>query len=227
MGNHDWINAMGIDRFHAFSQYVHSADLASFNNDWSVRMHEFSKEGGIGQLIRDNFELVRVLGPKGSLWRTVFVHAGLKQNLVNRYGSLEEMATAANDYLKSDSLDNHLFDVALQTRDLAQGRPNPETSCKEVEWILKWWKWERIIVGHTPTATLGQADNEMMVKCGGRLILSDVAMSRWMGGSMPAALTIEINETTNQMEYIKAYYVDGVKLLETPTALLNSYGDEL
>lgn len=72
MGNHDWINAMGINQYHPFSQYVHASDLAQFNNDWNERMHGFSKEGEIGGMIRSGYEIMAVLGPTSA--RTIFVH---------------------------------------------------------------------------------------------------------------------------------------------------------
>lgn len=74
-------------------------------------------------------------------------------------------------------------------------------------------------MGHTPTPTLGKADNEMMLKCQGRFILTDVAMSRWMGGAMPAVLEIILNEEDdyNSLKKIRAHYVDGVKDLVDPS----------
>ncbi len=83
-------------------------------------------------------------------------------------------------------------------------------------------------MGHTPTPTLGKADNEMMLKCDGRLLLTDVAMSRWMGGAMPAVLEIILDEATdyNSLKKIRAHYVDGVKdLIDPSTGTPENYGN--
>jgi len=192
-GNHEWITLMGVNQWHNFAQYVSPEDLQSFGG-WAERQESFSAEGKYGKLIRQTFDVVtrENIASDPELSQTVFVHAGMKPSTLQSYGSIEAMKEAGKEMLKTDKLDTALLNEILQTRRLAQGKP--KQICKEVKQILRIAKAERIVLGHTPTALIGAKEGEPLIKCGGRLILNDVAMSKWMGGGKPAAFIMETDD---------------------------------
>ena len=77
----------------------------------------------------------------------------------------------------------------------------------------------RIIVGHTP-----QADFAAKTRCGGRIVLADVMMSRWMVaeavdetssvGGRPVAIVMSLNAPTHELDAITAHFTE----LKTGTA---------
>jgi len=194
VGNHEWVTLMGVDQFATFAQYVSAEDLSSFG-DWNLRKAAFAPDGNFGKMIRQNLDVItkEIIKSDPQISATVFVHAGLSKETMNKYGSIEAMKEAGKKMLTTNNLDTGLLNEILQTRRLAQGRKQ-KAICKEVVEILQVAKAERLVLGHTPTALIGAPEGEPLVKCGGRLILNDVAMSRWMGGGMPAAFIMETND---------------------------------
>lgn len=222
IGNHEWVNLRGLGPRDTFAQYVSKEDLGSFGG-WNKRMESWTKEGEVGRLIREGFDVIALeeagekIDPRG---RTLFVHAGIEASTMKRYGTVEAMRAEGKKSLLDDELDTGLLSEILQTRHLAQGAEM--AVCNEVEDILKTAKGERIVVGHTPTTLVGGKQGAPVVRCGGRLILMDVAMSRWMGGGMAAILVLETEEEGR----LKRIYVKHGRGEETQVEIpekLNNY----
>jgi len=146
--------------------------------------------GDLGKLIRKGFEVMALKQiPSDPQSRTLYVHAGVSLKTMVSYGSAEAIQAAGKEALLSDQLHTELLNEILQTRHLAQGRE--AKVCNEVLGILKVAKAERLVLGHTPTSLVGSPEGTPKIRCKGRLLLTDVAMSKWMGGGMPAALILE------------------------------------
>jgi len=65
------------------------------------------------------------------------------------------------------------------------------------------------------------------VKCEGRLLLTDTAMSRWMGGGKPSALFLETDDTTGALERIYIKHSRGMTMDVPILDALNTYPVEL
>ncbi|CAD7964331.1 unnamed protein product [Amoebophrya sp. A120] len=199
-GNHEWVTIQGVGQHDPFAMYVPEEDLKSFGT-WPERQHAFSKDGHFGKMIRRKFDVIALLGiDSDPMSKTLFVHAGISIRTMQQWGTVEAIKKAGREMLQSDYLDTVLLNEILQTRHLAQG-PDSRV-CMEVRQILKVAKAERLVVGHTPTPLIGGQPGEPIVKCKGRFILMDVAMSRWMGGGMPAALIIETDANTGKLSRV-------------------------
>lgn len=75
---------------------------------------------------------------------------------------------------------------------------------------------ERMVVGHTPTPLLpGGEVGKPIVRCEGRYLLTDVAMSRWMGGGRASVMIME-SDDTNKLNKIYFKGHDGQKTVEVP-----------
>ncbi|CAD7975756.1 unnamed protein product [Amoebophrya sp. A25] len=203
-GNHEWITIMGVDANAPFAQYVPREDLMSFGS-WSQRMHSFGPTGELGKMIREEFDVISLEQIPGvPLSKTLFVHAGITHQTLRQYGSVQAVKEAGKAMLMANNLDTPLLNEILQTRHLAQGQPR--AVCREVQQILRTGGAERLVVGHTPTPLIGGEPGKPLIKCGGRLLLMDVAMSKWMGGGTPAALIFEA-EKTGKKGTLKRIYV--------------------
>ena len=154
-------------------------------------------------MVRKGFDLIAVEEipfststkyPRIPLSRTLFVHAGINLETVKAYASSTDPKSSESpiDTIRAECKHHLLHDPSLQsshvleqlvwTRHLAEG--SDQQACPEVDEILKLAKAERVVLGHTPTFYLaGGQVGVPMVRCGGRLLLSDVGMSWWMGGS--------------------------------------------
>lgn len=227
IGNHEWVTLMGVDKNNLFAQFVPKEDLQSFGG-WSGRMAAFSAEGDLGKLIRQGFDVMALRQlPGDPRSRTLFVHAGITSETMRTYGSAEAIQAAGKSMLLDDRLSTDLLDEILQDRHLAQGRDSEV--CEEVDDILKVARAERLVLGHTPTLMLRAPRGNPLVKCGGRLLLSDVAMNRWMGGGMPSVLVLEDDLTTGLLSRIYFKHNRG-QVTEVPVLdHLNDYStkDEL
>jgi len=233
-GNHEWVTIRGVNQGALFAQFVPREDLQSFGG-WAERQESFSPSGKYGKMIRDGFDVTTVERLEGvPLSATLFVHAGVTLKMVKKYDAIAQKENAASDttaaltaidvmkregkqMLVSNNLETELLNEILQTRHQA-GNRETKAVCEEILAILKLAKAERMVVGHTPTQKIGAADGHPLVRCGGRFILNDVAMSKWMGGGMPAAFVLEGDDETGE---VKRIYVDhgsraGRKQTEVP-----------
>eukprot|EP00403_Amphidinium_massartii_P041694 CAMPEP_0178441236 /NCGR_PEP_ID=MMETSP0689_2-20121128/37359_1 /TAXON_ID=160604 /ORGANISM="Amphidinium massartii, Strain CS-259" /LENGTH=301 /DNA_ID=CAMNT_0020064373 /DNA_START=33 /DNA_END=935 /DNA_ORIENTATION=+ len=197
LGNHDWLAILGVDEKddpstpqdeHFFAQYVTEEDLATFGG-WANRREAFSRHGALGRSIREQFEIMALLPSRWARYNelpgldaaaTVFMHGGITEQLASEFGSVAAMASTGKDALRrslegdDNGLLSNLFNEVLQDRHLTF-QPEKSGGCEELERTLQLLGAARLIVGHTP-----QVSRRAGVKCGGRLILLDIAMSRWL-----------------------------------------------
>jgi hypothetical protein len=197
LGNHDWLNLAGVAprddpktphyQEDLFAPYVSKTDRDSFGG-WKPRQVAFSPQGELGASIRANFELMALLPspwhdrsklPPLHAAATLLMHAGIMYKMAKQYKSVDEMIAEGRDGLKrSMNGDNSvlfgaLFDHVLQDRSLAYGKE--KAICSDLEKTLTHLGAARLVVGHTP-----QESRRAGIRCGGRLVLLDVAMSRWL-----------------------------------------------
>ena len=147
---------------------------------------------------------------------TLFVHGGVDLEWlrdrslpgsvldINRYtrGSVLTKRAMA-DFVKGESI--------LWTRILATNSEDDVCGAL-IDEILAHFKVARIIVGHTP-----QEDYLAKTRCGGKIILTDVMMSRWMTnashpeddmtGGRPVAVIMKMNDDGG-LQSIVAHYTD-------------------
>lgn len=86
--------------------------------------------------------------------------------------------------------------------------------CDDLNEVLEMFGVSRLFVGHTPMPT-----KRVMSRCDGRLILTDVGMSRWMylenenlddpTGGQPSAIVMSF--ASGSLETLKAYYTGSVE----------------
>eukprot|EP00971_Amphidinium_carterae_P199824 3966265-Amphidinium_carterae.1 len=232
LGNHDWINLMGVYehddpstpyyRENLFQSYVTDEDLNMFGG-WEKRRHAFSADGQLGRSIRANFELMALLPNRWTLSKelpplhsaaTLFMHAGITYRLASKYGTVAAMASLGRRYLQQSlhgndaGLRSDLFNEVLQDRHLTIFG-----ACREVRMILKLLGAARLVLGHTP-----QMSRRAVRKCHGRLILLDVAMSRWLmdwdnpeQAAHPVVLEFEYSGASGEemLNSLKLLYPDG------------------
>jgi len=197
LGNHDWLNLLGVDfkddpatpyiREDLFARYVTDEDLKLFGG-WEARKKAFSSKGDLGRSIRENFEVVALLPsawhkrgelPPLSSAATLMVHAGIKADTALKYQRVADMARegrqALSRSLKGDDegLLGELLNEILQNRFLAQAKEGKV--CPDLKKTLMHFGAARMVLGHTPQDTRREK-----IRCGGRLVLLDVAMSRWL-----------------------------------------------
>jgi hypothetical protein len=209
-GNHEILNFVNLA-----DRYVGEKEKKRFELLSLDRSALFATGGTIRSFITDrSVGMVRLVAPGNA--GTLFVHAGvdlawLEQNLGIYDGDVEAVNMAIKAMADSDEahrLNNEKS--ILWTRDLAQ-QPEP-AACILVDQILERFNVHRIVVGHTP-----QSDFSAKTRCGGRIVLTDVMMSRWMvtsavdessnSGGRPVAVIMKINREGN-LESMDAHYTD-------------------
>jgi len=219
LGNHEWMNIAGLGPKSQFAQYVSKEDLGSFGG-WKKRQESWLHTGEMGKLVREGFEGVTIEQIPGvPLSRSLFVHAGMKAKTLElfKYGGTEnpvlkmqkkvkEELLAAETEGEDGILRSSILNEILQTRHLAQGKE--AKVCPELDQILKIARAERLVVGHTPTSLIGAKNDEPLVRCGGRMLLTDVAMSRWMGGGRASALVMQ-SDSSGELASMEFLFGDG------------------
>ena len=224
-GNHDLFSMIGAPY----------PDLIHPEEDIDRAGGEITKGGVLwNALVRQSFLVVRLNGPRGLSMRsrlnpsTLFVHAGIDLGWFLKNTDLSrDLATPAN----IDDINNiverkvrtrspgHLDDLfndptsPLMTRKTIDG--DADVSCAQLGTILLKFNVARIIVGHTP-----QRNRVVNTLCAGRLILTDVMISRWMtssnhsaddmSGGQPSAVVIRLDS---------AGLLDSIQEFSTPSIL--------
>ncbi len=179
LGNHEMFLILGDD------SYVNSNEdgYARFGQQ---RNSAFMAGGEVFKTDYEKFLLMVAVRGESAGSRTLFVHAGLHPHLLH----LDAFKSVAS----ANELTRNLIPIQprhpafiddwspLWTRILA--RPDSVDICDVfLPKALKHFDVDRIIVGHTP-----QPNFTAGTRCGGRIILSDVATSRWMRGEHSADL---------------------------------------
>mmetsp|Transcript_109236 Transcript_109236/g.216943 ORF Transcript_109236/g.216943 Transcript_109236/m.216943 type:complete len:399 (+) Transcript_109236:66-1262(+) len=217
LGNHEWLNLLGVDRRDnpntpyvqedLLASYVHPQELDELNG-WHGRGAAFRPNGSIAEEIQREFRILALLPapwhsqtaeqlPPVTAAATLFLHGGITASTAHRYASAAELDAEARQQLHRWGLHGdstlllpgrpphgtELFNELLQERMLAYGPSS--TVCPELRSILAHFGAARLVLGHTPQ--LGgnswgepQQQRRAGVHCDGRLILMDVAMSRWL-----------------------------------------------
>ncbi|KAF4675331.1 hypothetical protein FOL47_007949 [Perkinsus chesapeaki] len=212
LGNHEILNLLGMA-----GRYVTDEDIAEYGGE-EARKHSWSPGGDIWTMIRDHYELVHVYG--GSFTSkysrekvpgllpldradTIFVHGGLLPALTDR--SVDELNRQATRMINDGSMRNPLFlseSSPVWSRLYALG--SDAEACPPLIKVLRHYGVARMVVGHTPSE-----DGRMKVRCGGRVILADVALSRWMARyphhGHPAALEFTLKNETH-LDRIAVHY---------------------
>jgi hypothetical protein len=211
-GNHEILNFVNeADRF----LHPRETELLQLQDRKSL----FSHGGPLRTRITDiSLGMLRLVGPGTA--STLFVHGGLDLDWIESElgindGDVYNINLLIADMAKSDdSIEvNRLNsgDSLVWTRALAQ---QPESiACLLVQRILERFKVHRIVVGHTP-----QEDMRAKTRCAGKIVLTDVMMSRWMltrdvdessnTGGRPVAVILKIHQEGGNLESMIAHYTD-------------------
>ena len=125
-----------------------------------------------------------------------------------------EPISALDDLLTYDDspVTTRSLDIGGPAYDEAEPDQPVECNHEQIDAILEHFKVARIIVGHNP-----QADRTVKNACGGKVVLTDVLMSRWMTnphhnvgdmrGGRPVAVIMQITPE-GMMESFTAHYTD-------------------
>jgi 3',5'-cyclic AMP phosphodiesterase CpdA len=165
LGNHEVMNVRGDWR------YVSPGDLAAYGGE-EARRAALSAAGEDGAWLR-SLDTVALIGD------TVFVHGGIHPRWADDgYRPLNEAVRAAMD------------DPAKEPPVLAEDGPlwfrgyvqdDEATACPLLDRALAELRARRMVVGHTT-----RRDGRLQVRCGGRLAVVDIGISRGYGGHLGA-----------------------------------------
>ena len=217
-GNHEVMSMLGES-----DRYIHRRELARVGGlDWR---HYLDEPGGeMHRAIHDmSVGVVTLTAGKGvdvppthpRNPNTLFVHAGIDMRWFKKSRGVKKV-NGINDlfWLLAGSLrglnELNLLNSPLWTRDFSAIESSVLCG-DQLETILNHFKVARIIVGHSPLDEM-----RVRVRCGGRIILTDVKMSRWMfphvdeysiEGGRPMALIMTMGDD-GLLDSIVAHYTD-------------------
>ena len=229
-GNHEILNMVGMA-----GQFRHRQDLGGFPSVSERVQAVHPGEPIHAAMIALQIGMVRLAGipdDDGRHTSTLFVHGGIDLAWLTRHDLHSEGVSGSalvhrvNQYLRTAVL---TYPSArglaaeekspIWTRQLAGDDEHnmfigcgqdPDDPAGPLNMLLTLFDVSRIVVGHTP-----QLDNEFKQRCGGKIILADIAMSRWIGcgaygGTMlagfPAALFMAM-DPTHRLESITPYVI--------------------
>ena len=223
-GNHEIMSMLGVS-----AQFIHPDD------EWSMggpeeRAKAFGLGGHLFEKMANSFVgLARIVSDKAPVFAdpmdarnpaTLFVHGGvdmgwLRDRLRIKSGDVNSFNVVAQNIVLSGPTgfleDLNMDDSILWDRILANG-DEWYVCYRLIDPILTHFKVARIILGHTP-----QEDRMAKTRCGGKIILADVMMSRWMTtrdvdeasmkGGRPVAIVMEMAHD-GTLDSIVAHYTD-------------------
>ncbi len=210
-GNHEVMSMAG-----QADHYAHPGDIKEFGS-LAARRNEFSTGGKLWKKLTSEFQFMLKLVISESE-KVLFVHAGISphylkviQSKISGEGN-EDLVVSLNRILLSEVMKNPSSDyLASQNspiwfREMAQG--SDKQICKNMlPAVMKMMDITRIIVGHTPQQTLVTGN-----RCGGQLMLADVAMSRWMGSGKngnPSVIVFTLADDGKKLDKIVNLYWKG------------------
>jgi hypothetical protein len=169
LGNHELMNMMEDYR------YVTKEDIDTFGG-LDERKKAFTLEGWVGKYLRN-------LGITAIVDDTVYAHGGISP----------KWALVGVEKINQDTVaDLHTMTIP-QLKNVEMFRsggptwyrgyaldPEPEI-CRTLNIALKFMKVNRMVLGHTP-----QRNGKIRTRCGGRIILIDVGISKYMLGNLAA-----------------------------------------
>jgi hypothetical protein len=234
-GNHELMNFV-----HASAPYLHPNEIGLLGlSDIEERKSLFSNGGILHTYITQvSTGILRLMAPGTA--SSLFVHGGVDLGWIDsELGINDGNVTAINaqisDFAKSKAVTSlNAGTSVFWTRSLAQ--LSESIACPLVEKILRRFNVHRVVVGHTP-----QEDMEAKTRCDGKIVLTDVMMSRWMvnkdvdetsnKGGRPVAVILKIHQEGGDLESLVAHYTDLSGTLKeaddlSPTSLLDYDDDE-
>lgn len=181
LGNHELMNLQGdFD----YSTNDENQDYGGLE----ARRQSLSPTGALGQALRKRHQtLALVETTPGSGDGVLFVHGGLLPEMVEHYGQRNEDAVnkfneVAASLLQGDSASliqssNPVFgdEGPFWLRRFAMSK-NTHRVCRDLERTLQVFGARRMVVGHTI-----QESGHIGSRCGGRLLLGDTQISRFVG----------------------------------------------
>ena len=184
-GNHELMNF-----YNEAAPYVSQRDLLRGD----ARDREFSLDGAIWRSLTDELVMMARFSSPASNSSTLFVHGGVDLAWFEQQSELiKSVSPAGENATIVDAINKFSTYAFSQAPDLAKVLFSGETAqppvwdrtlesaredslCdKTLPAVLERFKVDRIIVGHNP-----QASGRVRVRCGGRVLLADTAMSKWM-----------------------------------------------
>ena len=207
-GNHETMTISGL-----FDHYAHPDEVAGFGGN-AERRASYAPGGEIHGHLVDRFLGVARLSDRGGKG-TLFVHGGLHsdwlwQNVGYASDSVADINTIVRDSVVQGGYEMeklHEENSPVWMRELATGDEDEICDVLQSD-ILDLMEVDRIVLGHTP-----QYDGYVTSRCGGRILLADVAMSRWMRDpreyftSRPMAMIFSYDES-GALQSIVAHYTD-------------------
>ena len=221
-GNHEIMTFLEIS-----GEFVHPNDTVRMGGP-DERKAAFRPGGSMYESIAGKFlhvaRLVSDRTPVADWWHfrnpaTLFVHGGVDmQWMAKELGTSDVNVlnliaqSAVLDGEESDLKTLNEDDSFVWSRVLAKG--NERLVCEFIiDPILRHFKVGRVVLGHTP-----QLDKRAKTRCGGKIILTDVLMSRWMTsmvvdeksgkGGRPVAIVLKVDEKDGLLDSIVAHYTD-------------------
>ena len=212
IGNHEVMTMAG-----QADHYAHPGDVEEFGS-MKARRAAFSPGGRVWKKITDHY-LFMTKVHLGEQEAALFVHAGLHPKWVAKLNKDITDVSGLNDFLTAELKRNpssHILSSSsspIWTRDLAQDADS-NVCPRLLKQVLDLFGVTRIIVGHTPQEALKSTP-----RCDAKLILADVAMSRWMGSGRdgnPAALIFTLSDDGRILERIHNVYWRANQLTDQP-----------
>ena len=207
-GNHEVMSMAG-----QADHYAHPGDIKEFGS-LVARRNEFGAGGKLWTKLTSQFQfMLKVVAGEE---KVLFVHAGISPRylgaLKDKVKGEEDLVVRLNKFLLNEVIKDPSSDYLVSanspiwTRDMAQG--SDKQICKHMlPAVMKMMDITRIVVGHTPQETLVTGN-----RCNGRLLLADVAMSRWMGSGHngnPSVVLLKLADNGGRLDQIVNLYWKG------------------
>ena len=216
-GNHELLAMTrgASDELH----FVHPNDAESYGGT-SARQADFAPHDGYTfRYMADKFLAMAHFGNRSNNMsssdirnpNTLFVHAGIDMDwFKNSVGFHSSNIAIFNSIMRSTFSSPKILPEWLSVCrvsnsifwDRSFAREEEDVLCPKIADILQFFKAARIVVGHTPLP-----DKRVVTRCGGRIVLADVRMSRWMSNEgQPVALILKTRN--NLLSSLKVHYTD-------------------
>ena len=208
-GNHELMALTKSD-----AKYVCPHDYKFFGGKTN-REAEFSPDGKLWKSINSKYTLAARLGSGATRTAldTLFIHGGVDMEWFSHIGTDTSSGIDINELnqlvrrtmWKPEAAKEMLAQLhsPLWTRSFAELSGDESWCSSKLDEILEAFNVSRIVVGHTPLA-----GKRALTRCNGKILLTDVQLSRWMQTrGQPVAVVMTVG-TPSQLSSITAYYFD-------------------